>query len=813
MRIRLATRADDGPTAMLTATATFPDGPLRLRYPTRTGALLRIDGVVRGAFDGKHETIDLPPLPGPHEVALEVEHRSLPTAGLPSGNGAKWRLMLVRASQRPPSTLNVDVRPATNGGRSIDVPLVGHAHLDVAWLWTYDETKRKALRTFATALREIEDDPRFVFAQSMPQLYAWVEAEDRDLFARIRAHVGDGWDASVATMWVESDLHAPSGESLLRQFAHGIRWTRDALGIEPSVAWLPDSFGFPSTLPTLAAHAGVERFVTTKLMWNEGAPWLYPQFRWRGDDGATLVGAVVASYEGPLTEKKLRLARERGELAIHGYGDGGGGVVDADLHEVAASSHPWTRVDAWLDAVAKRPLPEYRGELYLSTHRGTYTTHHDVKARNARLERELGAAEELAAWCVAVRAPETVRRALGDDLRTAWRIVLRAQFHDVITGTAIPEVYADVHADYDRAGQIIARVVESARAILPRSDLRHVPAPPLAPRRDGGDWLFTNRYVRARVRNDGTIVELGAAEGTNLVALANGIVAYVDRPKHWDAWNVDASYVKQRVSVTPESGEVEEDGLAVRLRIGKRSRATMRVALHEEEPWLRVELAVAWHEDHVLLRAEHRIALGAREVRYGQPHGTLLRTAYPKSAAERVQYEVPAQRWAHVSDGDNGLAVFATDLYGWNGVGLPGGGVRLGTSLLRSPAWPDPTADRGEQHLAYAFVPTAGASIGALEDAWELYAIVPRVRLFTCDDPGVLVVATYPSDDANGVVVRVRESDGETRPVRLRCGGRMQRAATVDAVEREIAGEVAIEDEFLVFELPAFGLRSFLVRF
>ncbi len=176
MRVRLAPRAQDEATVTLVGTATFPDGPLRLSYSTRTGALLRLDGVVRGAFDGKHGAIDLPPLPGEHEIALEVERRSLPVANLPPGDGLQWRWMLARAEQKPHLHLEVAVRAAAAGGSAVDVPLIGHAHLDVAWLWTYAEAKRKALRTFATALREIEGDERFVFAQSMPQLYAWVQA-------------------------------------------------------------------------------------------------------------------------------------------------------------------------------------------------------------------------------------------------------------------------------------------------------------------------------------------------------------------------------------------------------------------------------------------------------------------------------------------------------------------------------------------------------------------------------------------------------------------------------------------------------------
>jgi alpha-mannosidase len=812
MDLRLVVRAESEATVTLVGAARFPDGPLHLTYHTRTGALLRVDGVVRGAFDVQHGTIALAPAPGDHELTLEVERRSIPTSGLPAGDGVRWRWMVARAAQRPSRTLAIAPAPAANGAHAIDVPVFGHAHLDVAWLWTYDATRRKALRTFATALRQVETTP-YVFAQSQPQLYAWVASGDRALFERIRAQIGAGWDASVATMWVEPDCHAPSGESLLRQFAHGVRWMRDALGIEPSVAWLPDTFGFPGTFPTLVAHAGVYQFATTKLQWNETTRWPYPQFRWIGDDGAVVTAAVVAAYEGGLEEKRLATARERDEAIVIGYGDGGGGATDEQVAQVGPGSVGFTSVAAWLEGVARRALPEYRGELYLETHRGTYTTHHDMKSRNAALERALARAEELAAWCVAVRAPESVRRSLAEDLRTAWRIVLRGQFHDVLPGTSITPVYADVHADYDHVEAILERVTASARSILPRSDLRLSVPPPIAPRRDGDGWTVENAFVRARLRADGTVDELCAAGGPNVVALANGIVAYVDTPKRYDAWNVDASYQRRTVRVRPSGARIEDDGLRVQFDVGKRSRMTMRLALHEDEPWLRVELAAGWHEDHVLLRAEHRIALPAREVRFGEPHGTRVRTAYPTTDAERARFEVPGQRFAHVTTGEGGLAVYTTDLYGWSAFGLRDGGVRLGTSLLRSPTWPDPTADRGEQRLQYALVPTAGASISALEHGWVAYADEDRVRLFTCEDPSVLIVATYPADDGNGVVVRVRECDGETRRVALRCGGRMREAQPVDAVERLVGGVAAIVEEELVFTLPAFGLRSFVVRF
>jgi alpha-mannosidase len=791
--------------------ATFADRPLRLRYRTRTGALLRIDGAVAGAFDGKHETCDLAALPGDHELTLEVERCALPTAGLPSGGGLRWRLMLARARQQPRETLQIAYwrpdAPASSGATAV----FGHSHLDVAWLWRFTETKRKALRTFATALREVEAGA-YVFAQSQPQLYAWVENADPALFARLRERIGRGWDASVATMWVEPDLHAPSGESVLRQFAHGMRYAREKLGTTPTVVWLPDTFGFPNTLPQLAAHAGATAFATTKLEWNDTTRWPFPQFVWRGDDGSALTAAVLASYGGEPKAARVRKAARRHEPLAVGFGDGGGGATDAAIAQVAPAA--WTAVGDWFASLDPAALPEYAGELYLETHRGTYTTHRDVKARNATLERALDAVEETCAWCVAVRAPRAVIAPLVDDLRTAWTIVLRNQFHDVLAGSSIAAVYADVHAEYDRVERIVERLYAGTQSILPRTQLTRsepqlcapVPAPSEL-------FAFANEYVRARVRADGTIVELGAADGPNVMTLGNGLAAYVDTPTAWDAWNLDAGYVHRRVAIKPHGASVAEDGLVIRLRVGKKSSATMRIELRVGEPYLRVELAVDWRENHVILRAENRIAVAAREVRFGQAHGSVVRTAYPRSPAERARFEVPGQRYAHLDDGQRGIAILAPDTYGWNARGLRGGGVRLGMSLLRSPRWPDPTADRGEQRITYAFAPTAGAPVSALEAAWTAYVDEPRVRLFTCETPGVIVVATKPADDGRGVVVRVRECDGTAQDVALRCGGRMRAVEAVDACEQSIRGAVAIEAENLRFALPAYALRSFRVQF
>ena len=814
MRVRLERCGGDERTVTLRAQVAFAGRMLRLTYPTRTGALLRIGGAIAGAFDGKHATIDLPPYDGTLEVTLTVERRALPIAGLPAGDGVRWRWMLARAEQRPHEELDVSPVPDVYGALPEAgpgaVPMVGHAHLDLAWLWTYADARRKALRTFATALRQMTIDDRYVFAQSQPQLYAWVENDDADLFARVRERTGSGWDASVASMWVEPDLHAPSGESILRQFAYGVRYTTEKLGVVPDVVWLPDTFGFPNTLPTLAAHAGMRYFATTKLQWNETTRWPYPQFCWYGDDGASLIAAVIDKYDGEATEQRKTVARERNEILIHGYGDGGGGVLDRELADEDRTTRPWEPVNAWFERVETHALPQVRGELYLETHRGTYTTHRDVKSRNAALERALGEAEELCAWCVGVRAPASAIAPLRDDLRTAWTLVLRNQFHDVMAGSAIAEAYAEVLHEYERAERIVERVIASARSILPRSDVVLTPAAPVAPVEDADGFVFSNDYLQARVRRNGSIVELAGVDGRNLAAIANGLMLYVDRPRTYDAWNLDLSYERRPKRLKPGRAQIVDDALVVELS-GDGTAIAMRIALGAGEPYLRIELNVNWQANHRVLRAEHRFALQTREVRYGMPHGSLVRTAAPQTPAERARFEVPAQRWVHASEGDAGIAILAPDTYGWNALALRTGGIRIGSSLLRAPRWPDPGADRGEHHIAYALAPTGGATIGALEAAWRDYAEPERVRLFTCDDPAVLVVATKPADDGNGIVVRVRECDGEARAVELRCGGRMRAATPIDACEREIAGEARVDGELLRFVMPAFSLRSFRV--
>jgi alpha-mannosidase len=794
-----------------------------ISYRTRTGALLRVDGVAAGAYDREHHDVLVPPSDRERALTLEVELEALPTNGLPSGPGVIWWFLNAVSHQRPQMWVDichpeVSKDPEQGAVSARDegsaLPVIGHSHLDVAWLWTYEQTRRKAERTFAIACDLLDRDPQFRFAQSQPQLYRFVEEGDPELFKRVRTEVGTGrFDPDVAALWVESDCNLPSGESLLRQMLFANEYCMQRFGMSPSIAWLPDSFGFANTLPQLLAHAGIPSFATTKLQWNDTTRFPYPQFVWKGPDGSAVIGALIQSYDGGPYPWRIRTARERHEPLIVGYGDGGGGVTSKMLTEVREFGR-WIRPREWFAQLeeSRGDLPVHEDELYLEYHRGVYTTHHDVKFQNALLERALSEAEELVAWCDAVQAPAAATQQFGERMRAAWEIVLRNQFHDVLPGTSIEPVYADVAGEYIRAQELVAGVIGSAETILPHGRSSQMVAELCEPIHSDGDHIFDNGLLQARVRDDGTLAELRTSEGRNLCIEANVLATYRDRPRQWEAWNIDDGYQQTMRIHRGGNARIEGSGLAIDYEVGK-SPAAIRFELRRNEPFLRVDLAIDWRERRTLLRVENRFALGAQSVTYGSPHGSIVRSALRNTPQERAKFEVPGQRFAFAGDAQgDGVAILSRDAYGWSALAAANE-IALGHSLLRGTTWPDPGADLGEHYLSYAFAPFAGARIGRLERIWSHFAHEQRVRLFTCEDESVLVVACKPAEDRDGAIVRVRECDGSARAVRLRCGARMIAAHAVDALERPIEAPVAIDGEHLVFDLAPYQLRSFRVKF
>ncbi|MEA5552835.1 alpha-mannosidase [Anabaena cylindrica UHCC 0172] len=371
------------------------------------------------------------------------------------------------------------------------IHLLGHAHLDLAWLWPVSETWNAAVSTFESVLSLQADFPELVFCHTTPALYAWVEEYRPDLFAKIQVQVKAGRWEVLGGFWVEPDLNLISGESIVRQLLYGQRYFQEKFGKVSSVVWVPDTFGFCATLPQFFANAGIEFFVTQKLRWNDTTKFDYGAFWWRSLDGSqifsfmsALIGQTIDSVK--MAEYACEWESQTGlhdSLWLPGVGDHGGGPT-RDMLEVARRwQHSpvfpkleFTTAEKYLQLIKSQSqnLPVWEDELYLEFHRGCYTTHADQKLWNRKSENLLYAAE-LFATLASVICGFTYPHA---EIEAAWKQVLFNQFHDILPGSSITQVYEDALPEWKQVEQVGNRILDqSLRAIASHINLPQPPQP------------------------------------------------------------------------------------------------------------------------------------------------------------------------------------------------------------------------------------------------------------------------------------------------------------------------------------------------
>jgi alpha-mannosidase len=370
----------------------------------------------------------------------------------------------------------------------ITVHAVGHAHIDVAWLWQTIHTKGKAIRTFANQLQLLQQYPQYRFAQSQPQLYAWVKENAPELWQNIQRMVAGGQWEPLGALWVEADCNLPSGESLVRQILYGTQFFETEFGYQTLVAWLPDTFGFTAALPQILSRSGIKYFVTSKLSWNQFNSFPFDTFLWRGLDGSevlayflTMPSLVIppmhSTYNGRLTADAIwdtwRLYEPKEGtsdlLAAFGWGDGGGGPT-RDMIEMGEQLNGlpvvpqinFGTVRNFFEILESRrqegwKVPIWQGDLYLEFHRGTFTSQGRTKKANRDMEHLLHNAEFLLVrgWLeLGLPYPK-------NQLETAWKTLLRNQFHDILPGSAAPEVYRDTTVEYKETRKMIDELLRT----------------------------------------------------------------------------------------------------------------------------------------------------------------------------------------------------------------------------------------------------------------------------------------------------------------------------------------------------------------
>jgi len=378
-----------------------------------------------------------------------------------------------------------------NSSSTPAVHLIGHAHIDHAWLWHIGETKRKVGRTFANMLRFVKEYPEFVFIQSQPCQLEIVKSEYPEVFAGIKeAYKNGNWEPNGG-MWVEADCNVTSGESLVRQFLVGKKVNKELLGYEADTLWLPDVFGYAAALPQIMAGCRIKYFVTSKINWNDTTRFPYETFIWRGIDGTGVKTHFLstlgpgAGYNGRVVPEELAAVwnsvqhKEVQSACVKsiGEGDGGGGTLRADLEMArrlgdleGAPRSAWETVSAALGDIfaesAQGHFPEWRGELYLELHRGTYTTQARTKRNNRLLEFALRKAEFLCAFAALDGASVFGWRYPREALLDCWKRVLTYQFHDIIPGSSIGRVYAEAEEDSGKMLEQLAWISAEAKRRL-----------------------------------------------------------------------------------------------------------------------------------------------------------------------------------------------------------------------------------------------------------------------------------------------------------------------------------------------------------
>jgi alpha-mannosidase len=380
-------------------------------------------------------------------------------------------------------------------GPPLDATIVatGHAHLDVAWLWTVDEIRRKAGRSFYSVVRLMEEFPDYHFTQSQPQLYDFVRQDYPELFAAIKQRVAEGRWEPIGGMWVEADCNLTGAESLARQFLLGRTFFREHFGpdAESKVLWLPDVFGYAWALPQLIKQAGLEYFFTIKIGWNQYNRMPYDTFWWQGLDGTRVLthfsttpeagGYGASTYNSNATPAQVigtwtnfqQKELHHNLLMAFGYGDGGGGPTREMLENIREmAAFPETprlrQMDVGelfpaIEAKAGRHLPTWNGELYLELHRGTYTTQSRTKRANRKSEFRLHDAEFLASLATVLDSDYEYPAAT---LRHAWELVCLNQFHDIIPGSSIGLVYVDTQKQHAEVQQTARAVQDTALSVI-----------------------------------------------------------------------------------------------------------------------------------------------------------------------------------------------------------------------------------------------------------------------------------------------------------------------------------------------------------
>ncbi|APF20226.1 glycoside hydrolase family 38 [Caldithrix abyssi DSM 13497] len=674
-----------------------------------------------------------------------------------------------------------------NGDYSLLVSAIGHAHLDLAWLWPIRETIRKGARTFSTVLKMMDMYPEFIFGASQPQLYEWMKEYYPSLYARIKEKIKQGRWEPLGAMWVESDTNLVGGESLVRQFLYGKRFFQKEFGKDIKNLFLPDTFGYTAALPQIMKKCGVEYFLTIKLSWDRFNTYPHHTFKWKGLDGSEVLvhmppeGTYNSSAAPHAVLKTERQFLDKGVsencLLVYGIGDGGGGPGMEHLERLAREKNlegmaPVVQepVSRFLERIEenRNDYASWSGELYLGVHQGTYTTQGSSKRFNRVMEialRELEMGAVFAKNFTGLTYPQ-------EKIEKIWKEVLLYQFHDILPGSSITRVYSESLPRYEKmlsqAQEMTDDVIKSVASVcdssnfeqpiyvynslswerkvwlkvqdkwyrtqLPsigytviegKDDIPEVPG--LTARKE----LLENDCLRVRFADDGSIISIfDKDENREIIPggeKGNVLKIYYD---DGDAWDFFKDYHKREMGqFILEDAQAYVDGpraVLVQRRKYKNSSMTQTIVLTAGSNRIDFITEVDWQESNKMLRTSFPVTIHTQESTSEIQFGYIKRPTHQNTSWEVAKFEISAHKWVDLSQKDYGVALLNNSKYGhkvFDNI--------LDLNLIRSPQYPDPEADRTRHEFTYSLLPHPGDFIagGVIQAGYELNMPVKFLKI------------------------------------------------------------------------------------
>ncbi len=784
---------------------------------------------------------------------------------------------------------------------NVEVYQIGHTHIDVAWLWTLAQTEEKAQRSFATVIKFMEQYPDYIFMSSQPQLYKYVKNSAPDLYAKIKDAVKNGkWEPEGA-MWLEADCNITSGESFIRQIIHGKDFFRDEFGVDSHVLWLPDVFGYSAALPQILNKCGVDTFVTSKIGWNETNKIPYDAFMWQGIDGteiftyfmtacnksndyehqwmSTYVGSTVPSMAVGAWERFQQKEYSNKALVTYGKGDGGGGPTKNDLEYAkrlvkgvdGIPQYKLAKSEVFLKGLKEDfdrnsemlgKKPRWIGELYLEFHRGTYTSIAKLKKQMRKSEILLRMDEALASTANVLLGLPYPKYELYDN----WETVCLNQFHDILPGSSIFQVYEDSDKQMNGVldfGNNLKNNVLSKLAENISKDSGVVVYNPTsfiasgAVEVDGkkiiakdvpafgwktiaktstvndvivGDKTLENTFYHITFDNNGNISSL-IDKRQNKEYVQNGEVinrlqVFEDYPREYDAWEL-TDYYKQKVtnldyatSIEPIENEIAKGFKIVRNYLD--SVITQKIWLYSGESIDRIDVEneIDWKESHKIMKASFPVNVHANEATYEIQFGNVKRPTHENTSWDAAKFEVCAHKYADISDNTCGFAILNDCKYGHS---CEGNNLKL--TLLKCATYPNPEADKHFHTFTYSIYPHAGRfeTSDTIKQAYLLNAPLSAVvatgnetkisdnySFVSCSNENIVIETVKQAEKDNDIIVRLYESKNGTECTNLKFGFDVSNAYITDMLENVI-NEISVTDNSVSLSLSNFEILTLKV--